>query len=157
MILPQRELRLGLKKRSARGFETLPGSFRPQFTPFAPRRASSRLHSSMEDVPMLIWIGIATAWVACLAVVVVLGADNGRRPGFGGTSGTGLVVEIAHARCGPGGQSASINETLTLSPPSNPSLMLPPPSPRRGSPRCSRPPGAWSAPWPMPCDKLSFS
>jgi hypothetical protein len=34
---------------------------------------SSRLpHSSMEDVPMLIWIGIATAWVACLAVVVVL-------------------------------------------------------------------------------------
>ena len=33
---------------------------------------SSRLHSSMEDVPMIIWIGIATAWVACLAVVVVL-------------------------------------------------------------------------------------
>jgi hypothetical protein len=26
----------------------------------------------MEDVLMLIWIGIATAWVACLAVVVVL-------------------------------------------------------------------------------------
>ena len=26
----------------------------------------------MEDVPMLIWIGIATAWVACLAVMVVL-------------------------------------------------------------------------------------
>ena len=29
---------------------------------------------SMEDVPMLIWIGIAMAWVACLAVVVVLAA-----------------------------------------------------------------------------------
>jgi hypothetical protein len=26
----------------------------------------------MEDVPMLIWIGIAAAWVACLAVMVVL-------------------------------------------------------------------------------------
>ena len=26
----------------------------------------------MEDGPMLIWIGIATAWVACLAIVVVL-------------------------------------------------------------------------------------
>jgi hypothetical protein len=26
----------------------------------------------MEDAPMLIWIGIATAWVACLAVFVVL-------------------------------------------------------------------------------------
>ena len=26
----------------------------------------------MEDVLMLIWIGIATAWVACLAAVVVL-------------------------------------------------------------------------------------
>ena len=33
---------------------------------------SSRLHSSTEDVPMLIWIGIATAWVACLGVMVVL-------------------------------------------------------------------------------------
>jgi hypothetical protein len=32
---------------------------------------SNRLYSCMEDVPMLIWIGIATAWVACLAVVVV--------------------------------------------------------------------------------------
>jgi hypothetical protein len=28
--------------------------------------------TSMEDVHMLIWIGIATAWVACLAGVVVL-------------------------------------------------------------------------------------
>ena len=25
----------------------------------------------MEDVPMLIWIGIATAWVACLGVMAV--------------------------------------------------------------------------------------
>ena len=33
-------------------------------------RATSRTKSSsMEDVPMLIWIGIAPAWVACLAVV----------------------------------------------------------------------------------------
>jgi hypothetical protein len=29
----------------------------------------------MEDVPMLIWLGIATAWVACLAIVVVLVAS----------------------------------------------------------------------------------
>jgi hypothetical protein len=28
--------------------------------------------SSMEGLPMLIWIGIATVWVACLAVFVVL-------------------------------------------------------------------------------------
>ena len=28
--------------------------------------------SSMEDVPMLIWIGIATAFVACLGVMAVL-------------------------------------------------------------------------------------
>jgi hypothetical protein len=26
----------------------------------------------MEDAPMLIWIGIATAWLACLVVVVVV-------------------------------------------------------------------------------------
>jgi hypothetical protein len=26
----------------------------------------------MEGLPMLIWIGIATVWVACLAVFVVL-------------------------------------------------------------------------------------
>ena len=35
---------------------------------------SSRLHSSMEDVPMFIWIGIATAFVACLAVMIVVAA-----------------------------------------------------------------------------------
>jgi hypothetical protein len=29
------------------------------------------LYRSMEDVPMLIWIGIATAWVACLGVMAV--------------------------------------------------------------------------------------
>jgi hypothetical protein len=26
----------------------------------------------MEDVPMIIWIGIATAWVACFAIMAVL-------------------------------------------------------------------------------------
>jgi hypothetical protein len=29
---------------------------------------------NQEDLPMLVWIGIATAWIACLAVFLVLAA-----------------------------------------------------------------------------------
>ena len=62
---------------------------------------------------MLIWIGIAMAWVACLAVVVVLVArapimdvDPDLEERAERIAEREAWLEIAQARCGPRAQSA---------------------------------------------------